>query len=128
MVRVLTFWLGVAFGSPLHSGWRQHLGGDLIMSADMGYVCEGQPAGKRAGVEDGGRLGNHRWCYWPFSKHHGCLWPFVEGGANGLWPFVMVSTHSHSSMVVMGPCCHLSMVAGGHGHSSILVVGTCRWC
>jgi len=130
VVGVLAFWLGFAFGSPSCLGWRRHLDGDSIVSADMGYVCEGQPVGKRVGVEDGGRLGSHRWCYWLFSKRHGCLWPFVEGGANGSWPFVVVgSTHSHSSMVVMGPCCHLSiMVAGGHGRSSILVVGTCRWC
>ena len=106
VVGVLAFWLGFVFGSPSCLGWRRHLDGDSIVSADMGYVCEGQPAGKRVGVEDGGRLGNHRWCYWPFSKHHGCPWPFV-----------MVGTHSHSLMVVMGPCCHLSiMVAGGHGH------------
>ena len=98
------------------------------------------------GVEDGGKLGNHWWYYWPFSKHHGCLWPFVEEGANGSvaicrggysWPFIdggdgpllpfvnhgcgwswpfIDPGGGHLSMVLMGSCGHSSTPVMGTGH------------
>ena len=38
VVGVHTFGLRFVFGSPLCLGWRLHLDGDSIVSADMGYV------------------------------------------------------------------------------------------
>ena len=62
-------------------------------------VCQGQPAGKGAGVEDGGRLGSCQWCYWPFIKHHGHPWLFVKGGANGS---VAICYGGHSWLFING--------------------------
>ena len=96
------------------------------------------------GVKDGGKLGNHQWCNWPFSKHHGHPWPFVKGGANGSmaichgghsWPFIdggdgpllpFVNCGCGWSWLFIDPGGgHLSMVLmGSRGRLSILVMGT----
>ena len=61
VVGVLVFGLRFMFGSPSRLGWHPHFDGDFVVSADMGYV---RGSLQRVGVEDGGRLGNHCWCYW----------------------------------------------------------------
>ena len=134
VVGVLVFGLRFMFGSPSCLGWHPHLDGDFVVCADMGYV---RGSLQRVGVEDGGRLGNHCWCYWRFVKHCGHLWPFVEGGANGSmavccgghsWP-VIDPSGGHLLMVVMGSCGPSILVMGtvdiiGHDRSlSILEVG-----
>ena len=51
MVGVLAFGLG--FGSPSRLGWRPHLDGDSIMSADTGYA-----RGSLQETEQEWRMGN----------------------------------------------------------------------
>ena len=48
------------------------------MSADMGYVCEGQPAEKRVGMEDGGRLGNRQLRVSEFTKSNSFITPDLK--------------------------------------------------
>ena len=98
------------------------------MGADMGYVrgsLQGREWEWKMGASwgiTGGEIGHSL----SIVVARGCLSKEVP---MALWPFVMVGTHGHSLMMVMGPCCRMSIVVvGGHGHSLILVVGTCQWC
>ena len=98
------------------------------MGADMGYVrgsLQGREWEWKMGASwgiTGGEIGHSL----SIVVARGCLSKEVP---MALWPFVMVGTHGHSSMMVMGPCCRMSIVVvGGHGRSLILVVGTCKWC
>ena len=128
VVGVLTFGLRFVFGSPSHLGWHVHLDGDSIVSANMGYVrvsLQGIEWEWRMGAGGGiisGAIGHSL----STVATHGHLSKEVPMAQ---WPFVMVGTHGHLLMVVMGACCHSSIVVvGGHGCSSILVMGTCQWC